>query len=82
MTPNKRIGDILIDAGVINNEQLGIALQMQAATGKKIGEILISKGFVTERKIMEAMEEQLGIPHINPERVYIEAYVLRMISEN
>lgn len=82
MTPNKRIGDILIDAGIINNEQLSMALQMQAATGKKIGEILISKGFVTERKIMEAMEEQLGIPHINPERIYIESFVLRMISEN
>lgn len=82
MTPNKRIGDILIDAGVITNEQLSIALQMQATTGKKVGELLISEGFVTERKIMEAMEEQLGIPYINPDRVYIEAFVLRMIGEN
>lgn len=82
MTPNKRIGDILIDAGVITSEQLSAVLQIQAATGKKVGELLVEEGFVTEREIMEAVEFQLGIPHVNPDRVYIEAFVLRLINEN
>lgn len=82
MSQAKRIGDILIDSGIITNEQLKQVLQKQVMTGKKVGELLIEEKLVTERDIMEAMEMQLGIPYLNPDRMYIETFVLRLVNEN
>ena len=37
----KRIGDVLIDANIINQEQLMTALEEQRKTGKRLGEVLV-----------------------------------------
>jgi len=61
----KRMGDILLDAGVITNEQLTEALAEQKASNKRLGQILIEKGFISEEKLMEVLAEQLGVEKVN-----------------
>jgi len=78
----KRLGDILLDAGLINNDQLSEVLAEQKISGKKIGEILIEKGYVTKKKITEALEQQLGIPYVNLVQNVPEADVIRLVPEN
>ena len=51
----KRLGDMLIDARVITDEQLGEALAKGRENGKKIGENLIEMGFTTEVEIAKAL---------------------------
>ena len=57
----KRLGDMLIDARVITDEQLGEALAKGRENGKKIGENLIEMGFTTEVEIAKALSSQLQI---------------------
>ena len=56
----KRLGDILIDAGIINDEQLTTALAAQREKGQKLGETLIDLGYTTEVEIANALHRQLN----------------------
>lgn len=60
----KRLGELLIEAGYINEEMLNEALKKAAVTGKRIGEVLVSEGYITEDSIAKALGEQYGIPYI------------------
>ncbi|NPA29385.1 MAG: type II/IV secretion system protein [Epsilonproteobacteria bacterium] len=62
-----RLGDLLVEKGLISEEQLREALQKQKASGfsKKLGEVLIDEGFLTERQIAEALAEQLRLDFVD-----------------
>jgi len=62
------IGDILIEAGVISQEQLDNALDIQKKTKKRLGEILIDNEWLSERQLAEALSTQLQIPMISLSR--------------
>ncbi|MCX7920410.1 MAG: ATPase, T2SS/T4P/T4SS family [Clostridia bacterium] len=78
----KRLGDLLLEVGLITKEQLDKALELQKSTGQKLGEVLISNGFVTQQNIIQALEFQLGIPHVVLERYDIDPLTCLFISEN
>ncbi|MFT9494816.1 GspE/PulE family protein [Anaerosolibacter sp.] len=78
----KRLGDLLVDAGLISADQLSHALQLQKTTGKKLGELLIDEGIVLESQIIEVLEFQLGIPHMDLEKYFIDPEIPRLINEN
>jgi len=59
------IGDILLEAGVITQEQLEAGLKEQKSSKKRLGEILIDKEWMTERQLAEALSAQLQIPMIS-----------------
>ena len=75
----KKIGDLLVEVGFIDNDQLNEALEIQKRTGLKIGSILIDKNYVTEAQIMEVLEFQLGIPFVDLNAVNIPREVQRLI---
>ncbi len=54
----KRLGQYLLDMGVISEEKLEEAMQIQATDKRKIGEILIDMGYVTKREMARALERQ------------------------
>ncbi|MBM4145127.1 MAG: type II secretion system protein GspE [Nitrospira sp.] len=55
MQPRKRIGERLIEAGLITQEQLQIALQEQKKTGELIGAILYGNGFITQKDLFTVL---------------------------
>lgn len=63
-TVRKKLGELLIEAGYINEKILEEALKNAAMTGKRIGEVLISEGYITEDLIAKALGEQYRIPYI------------------
>ncbi|MCL6598564.1 MAG: GspE/PulE family protein [Alicyclobacillus macrosporangiidus] len=77
----KRLGDLLVEMGLITQEQLQDVLQTQRETKARIGELLIKKGYVTEEQIIEALEFQLGIPHINLYRYAVDPSVVQLVPE-
>lgn len=77
-----RLGDLLVSVGKISSEQLTEVLKEQKTSGKKIGELLVEKGYVTELDIIQVLEFQLGIPHINLDKHYIDTDVPKLVSEN
>jgi type IV pilus assembly protein PilB len=78
----KRLGDLLVEAGILTPAQLQEALSIQKQTGKKLGEILISKQFVTQEHIIQVLEFQLGIPHVSLDKYDVDPEATKKISEN
>lgn len=78
----KRLGDLLVDSGIISDEQLKEALGEQRKTKQKLGDLLISQGYVTEQQLIEVLEFQLGIPHVNLSRYQIESSIIHIIPES
>lgn len=77
----KRLGDILVDANLITEDQLNYALQMQKTTGKKLGEVLTEEEIVSEKEIIEVLELQLGIPHMDLNKFFINPEITKLIDE-
>lgn len=58
-----RLGERLVNAGLITSAELEAALSQQAH-GQRIGETLIRLGFVEESELLPFLAEQLGVPHV------------------
>ncbi len=82
MIKRRRLGDLLVDSGLITSDQLMEALRLQKTLDKKLGEVLIEKDFVTENQIIEVLEFQLGIPHMDLDKHFIDPEIPKLISEN
>ena len=78
----KTFGKLLIEAGIITESQLNEAVEEQKSTGKKLGEILKGKKFITQDDIVQVLEFQLGIPHVNLERYDIQPEAVKKIPDN
>jgi len=59
-----RLGEILIDRGKIQQEELERALELQLERGDKLGKILVDMGLIAQRDVLAALSEQLGVPLI------------------
>ena len=60
-----KIGEILVSAGVLREEQLIEALRSQHQLGGTLGENLVRLGFLTEEALLSALSGQLGMQHVN-----------------
>lgn len=79
--PKKRIGDELIDRGIISLDQLKIALQEQKSTGGQIGSVLIELGFLTESLLKEVLGESRGEDSIDLSEVVPDADAISLINK-
>lgn len=79
---HQKIGQILIDKGLINSEQLETALGAQRLTGKFFGEILVSRGYCTEEQIAKSLSEQLGFAFIDVHLMPVEPKVTEIIPKD
>jgi type IV pilus assembly protein PilB len=77
----KRLGDILISAGIINEEQLLQALKRQKEKGQKLGETLIDLGFTNEMEIANALHNQLNCDLVILSERRIDADITKLIGE-
>jgi type IV pilus assembly protein PilB len=81
MAPRKRLGDLLVESGLISEEQLQSALQDQKRLNMRLGDVLITQNYITEQQLIEVLEFQLGIPHIQLYRQKIETKVINLIPQ-
>jgi general secretion pathway protein E len=58
----KRLGEILMERGILAHEDLERALEIQSERGDKIGRILVDLGFIAQKDLLSALSEQLSIP--------------------
>jgi len=61
----KKIGECLIQAGLITEEDLSVALTEHKRTGERVGVVLVRMNLATEKQIAKALAFQLGFPYIN-----------------
>lgn len=78
----KRLGDMLVEAGIITNDQLMEALGKQKESGKRLGEILVDLRFTDEMEIAEAMAQQMKIPVAKIREAKLAPEVIALLPEN
>ena len=78
----KRLGDVLIDAGLITEDQLGHALKQQKETKRRLGDELIAEGVITEAGLIEALQMQLGVEFVDLSAIDLDPELSRVISKN
>ncbi|PIC63848.1 type II secretion system protein GspE [Sporosarcina sp. P13] len=60
----KRLGDLLIESGLLTDEQLMVTLK-DKPRDQRLGDALLQRGYITEQQLIEVLEFQIGIPHVN-----------------
>jgi type IV pilus assembly protein PilB len=80
--PKKPLGQILLEKGLITQEQLDEGLKVQKNTSEQIGRILVDLGYVVERDVLRAHAEQLGIPFLELDRVSVDEDVAKAIPQS
>jgi len=76
-----RLGDLLIQQGLLTEEQLKFSLEQQKATGRKLGRIFVDSGYVTEEGISQALAHQLRIPFIDLRNFKPQPELLKLLNE-
>lgn len=78
----KRLGEMLIYAQLLTEEQLMEALELQKGSGKRLGTVLIENGFITETQLIEMLRMQLGIDFIDLTKINIDPEVVNILPKN
>lgn len=76
----KRLGDLLVETGLITDDQLQVTLA-EKSEGQKLGDALLQRGFITEQQLIEVLEFQLGIPHISLFRYPFDTKLFTLIPK-
>lgn len=79
MAERKRLGELLVMAGLISESQLRAALAEQRRWGGPLGRILIDMQAINEEAMVQALSHQLNLPAINLERCTIATEVLDLL---
>lgn len=77
----KKIGELLVDAGLITLSQLEEALNVSQKTGARLGRTLVNMGAVTEEGIARALAQQFNIQYISLSGIIIDPQIVRLIPE-
>ena len=77
--PPKRLGDRLLEAGLISPHQLELALREQKRTGKLIGAVLQTLGFVTEQDIAAFLAQDAQTPTVNIGKLEIAPEIVALV---
>lgn len=77
-----RLGELLIAAGTITEEELNRGLALQKGTKERLGTVLIKNGIITEDDLIEALQMQLGIEFIDLTKVNIPIEMAQAVPKN
>ena len=75
----KRMGDMLIDEGLVTPDQIEYALKAAKADGMMLGEKLIQLGYVTQESVADALSNQLGLPRVHLSEININEDLLKVV---
>lgn len=77
-----RLGELLKSSGIISDEQLEVALELQKQTKQRLGDILTEYNFITSSELIEALQMQLGIDFIDLTAVSIPVELTKFVPRN
>ena len=80
---NKRLGEMLVERGIITNDQLkqALAIQSQQDSGQRklLGEILATLGYASEEDVLTSVTAQYGIPYLPLESYEIDKELIKLV---
>ena len=76
----KRLGDLLVESGMISAQQLQEALEKKTKD-EKLGDLLIQEGYLSEQQLIEVLEFQLGIPHVHINQYTVDMELVQLVPK-
>ncbi|TDM09481.1 MAG: hypothetical protein C4K60_09515 [Ideonella sp. MAG2] len=76
-----RLGDLLIQEGLLTAEQLTQALEEQRRTGRKLGRMIVDNGLVTEEQVSQALAKQLRMPFLDVSGRTLRPELVKLLPE-
>jgi len=81
MTLAKKLGELLVDAGLISADQLAKALAYQKANKKRIGEIIVDLKMASEMDIVQTLSFELGVDSLDLSKAVVDPMAIQLIPE-
>lgn len=78
---NKRIGDRLVEQGLISPDQLKVALYEKQRSSKLLGEILVDLGFISSATLSAFLAESTGLQQFDPKKTMLDPTALDLITK-
>ncbi len=75
----KKIGELLLQEGLITTEQLNRALDDQRQSGERLGAVLIRLGYISDDVLIEFLSRQFNVPSVNPASLTIQKDIAGLI---
>ncbi len=80
-TEKKRLGETLVELGLISDEQCQAALLIQRKTSKRLGQIVVEEKMITEDDLVDVLSKQLGYPHVWLRKGLIDPKIVDLIPK-
>jgi type IV pilus assembly protein PilB len=80
-TTGRRLGQVLVDLGYIDETQLWEILDEAKNANIHIGQAALSRGLITENQLMQALADQFGLKLLNPEELKPSSEALTLVPE-
>ena len=77
-----RVGELLVEQKLINEQQLKSALAEQSRTGRRLGRVLTDLGMVSEQAFHEALAKHLQIPFMDLRQVQLAPETVRLLPRS
>ena len=77
-----RLGDVLVNSGIVSAEDLQRGLELHKGSGRKLGETLVDEGSTTEENIAKALSSQLGYEMVDLQELTIPDEILNLVPAN
>lgn len=77
-----RIGERLVEKGIISEDQLNVALQEKKVSGKLLGEVLVDLGFIDDKTLSAFLAESSGFEVFDPKHTILDGEALQLIEKN
>ena len=79
---HRKLGELLVAAGTITEEELNKGIALQKGTKERLGSVLISNGIISEHELIEALQMQLGIDYVDLTKVSIPTELAQVVPKN
>ncbi|HEX2681167.1 MAG TPA: GspE/PulE family protein, partial [Candidatus Dormibacteraeota bacterium] len=78
----QKLGEILLDEGIVTQEQLSRALDAQRTSRGRLGAVLVSQGAIREDELTEVLSRHYGIPIADLKHLEVDETIARLVPED
>jgi Type II secretion system (T2SS), protein E, N-terminal domain len=79
--PNKRLGELLVEGGLITPAQLQSAITHQKIARGRLGSNLVALGYISEEVLMDFLSHQTGVPQLDVRNIEVPVQILKLVPQ-
>jgi hypothetical protein len=79
--PNKRLGELLVEGGLITPAQLQSAITHQKIARGRLGSNLVALGYISEEVLMDFLSVQTGVPQMDVRGIEVPPQILKLVPQ-